>query len=148
MCLPAKPTMNKDHRQKIKPGGQSAAAINKIMQGKNDRLASKAKLAFFLSISFAAAAYVGYKANFPLGILAGMVVFAFILFFVSMSFAASSGRSWYTPTEYYSIAGSRFENGEHRCIHCGHKGIWRKGRYRTSNVYSFCSKCRKPLYAQ
>lgn len=71
----------------------------------------------------------------------------FILFILpfAMVFWVNPAR-WLSSNEYYSISGSRFENGSHRCIFCGAKGIYRKGQYKTNNTYSYCSKCGKPLF--
>ncbi len=48
--------------------------------------------------------------------------------------------------EYYSLAGSRFGNGDHRCIFCGAKGIFRKGVYAADTTLAGCSKCSEPLF--
>lgn len=60
----------------------------------------------------------------------------------------NTGARWLTPAEYYSIAGSRNQNGEHRCIGCGHPGIYRKGQYRSNATYAGCSKCGQPFFAE
>lgn len=44
--------------------------------------------------------------------------------------------------DYYSVPGSRDINGEHRCIHCGHRGIYKRGEYKTNNEHAQCSKCK------
>lgn len=59
-----------------------------------------------------------------------------------------NGQRWLYPAEYYSIAGSRDNKGEHRCISCGHKGVYTQGQYRTNAKFSSCSKCKKPLFVQ
>jgi uncharacterized membrane protein YvbJ len=48
--------------------------------------------------------------------------------------------------EYYSMTGSRRENGDHQCIHCGHRGIYVKGEYRTNNRHHSCTKCKSHLF--
>jgi len=48
--------------------------------------------------------------------------------------------------EYYAFTGSRNSAGEHQCIHCGHRGVYIKGQYRTNLQHHNCSKCKKYLY--
>jgi hypothetical protein len=50
--------------------------------------------------------------------------------------------------EYYTVPGSRDGNGEHRCIHCGHRGIHRSTEYKTTTTYARCSKCRETLWVE
>lgn len=57
----------------------------------------------------------------------------------------ASNLGW-TEADYYSIPGSKDSNGEHRCIHCGHRGIYRHGEYKTNNEHAKCSKCKEHLW--
>lgn len=54
-------------------------------------------------------------------------------------------RSW-SERDYYSVPGSRDEQGEHRCIGCGHRGIYRHGQYASNAEYANCSKCKTRLW--
>ena len=47
---------------------------------------------------------------------------------------------------YYALPHARDEEGEHRCIFCGGRGIYRKGEYKSTTVHSNCSKCQKRLF--
>lgn len=47
--------------------------------------------------------------------------------------------------EYYGLPGSR-DNGKHRCVMCGHPGIYKHGQYKSDNVFSDCSKCEAQLF--
>lgn len=60
---------------------------------------------------------------------------------------ALSLRSW-SEADYYSIPGSRDSTGEHRCIHCGHRGIYRHGQYKSNTKYADCSKCKANLWTE
>jgi hypothetical protein len=76
------------------------------------------------------------------------VVVAFtVMAIVSLGFYFNPNR-WLSSSEYYSFPGSRFENGQHRCIFCGAKGIFRQGEYKTDNKYAQCSKCESSLFAE
>jgi hypothetical protein len=55
---------------------------------------------------------------------------------------------WLTRGEYYSITGALDQRGEHRCIFCGARGIFRQGQYATNNSFAKCSKCQKSLFAE
>lgn len=48
--------------------------------------------------------------------------------------------------EYYTIPGSRDAENGHRCISCGHRGIYRKGEYKSNVVEAECSKCKQYLW--
>jgi hypothetical protein len=76
-------------------------------------------------------------------IIPGVSAFALML-----DMAHHNGQRWLYQAEYYSIAGSRDNDGKHRCISCGHKGIYVQGQYRTNAKFSSCSKCKKPLFVQ
>lgn len=54
---------------------------------------------------------------------------------------------WLEPGEYYQIEGSRANDGKHRCISCGNRGIYRKGEYASDVTYAMCSKCNFPFFA-
>jgi hypothetical protein len=48
--------------------------------------------------------------------------------------------------QYYSIPTSRDEHGQHHCIHCGNKGIYKSTIYKTQTVVNKCSKCEEILF--
>jgi uncharacterized integral membrane protein len=48
--------------------------------------------------------------------------------------------------EYYSIEGSKYANGQHQCISCNGKGIWKSTIYKTNIVQHQCSSCKKLLF--
>ncbi|WP_375766935.1 zinc ribbon domain-containing protein [Archangium gephyra] len=78
-----------------------------------------------------ATASVGFEAA-PFG-----GVLTLIVIMLSMRVSASN---------YYSIPHSNDAEGEHRCIFCGNRGIWRKGIYRTNDKIANCSKCKAQLF--
>lgn len=47
--------------------------------------------------------------------------------------------------QYYSLPGSGSPSN-HRCVFCGHRGIYRSTIYKTTTVRHTCSKCRTELY--
>lgn len=52
------------------------------------------------------------------------------------------------PRHYYSMVSSRSGSGEHRCVFCGNRGIFRRGEYKTDNVYAQCSRCGEQLFIE
>ena len=75
----------------------------------------------------------------------------FVAFYLGIPFVIISGiylqvvELW-SESEYYSVPGSRDETGKHRCIWCGHLGIYRHGAYRSAAKYADCSKCGSSLW--
>lgn len=66
-------------------------------------------------------------------------------------FAATGFNRSIRHNDYYTLPGSQFERGDHRCIHCGHRGrdgrgIYTHGKYRSSTKYHECSKCKHLLF--
>ena len=63
--------------------------------------------------------------------------------------ATGPGRAtWLSRDAYYTISGSTDAKGEHRCIWCGARGIWRQGEYQGNSTYCRCSKCRQNLWVE
>ena len=96
---------------------------------------------FFLIFSLMALASYYYE----LGVV--MLVTPIVLALVSIKFLINPNH-WLCSSKYYSFPGSRFQDGKHRCIFCGAKGIYRKGEYKTNNKYAYCSKCESPLFIE
>lgn len=98
-------------------------------------------ITFFLSSSFVLAMLWAGDSDPDAGVYFGAF---FVILVLSATFM---GRNrWLTQEEYYSITGSRNHNGEHRCIFCGNKGIYRQGEYAGNTKYAQCSKCQEPLF--
>ena len=72
-------------------------------------------------------------------ILGALFALAFVLPFIL-------ARKAVTPEYYYSLPGSKNSNGEHTCIFCGNKGIYRSTIYKTTTTVNACSKCKKTLF--
>jgi len=50
--------------------------------------------------------------------------------------------------EYYQVPGSKSEDGEHLCIFCGGRGIYKHTIYQTYSTLADCSKCKKNLWIE
>ena len=48
--------------------------------------------------------------------------------------------------EYQALPGSADASGKHRCVFCGHRGVFRSGQYASSSTWSQCTGCRKHLF--
>lgn len=49
-------------------------------------------------------------------------------------------------TQYYALEGTQGPDGEHRCVLCGWKGIYRSTVYKTNTVHCKCAKCKTLLF--
>ncbi len=78
--------------------------------------------------------------------IAVVVTFAVMAVVTPAWFSIDPNR-WLSSEEYYSFPGSRFENGQHRCIFCGGRNIYWQGEYKTTIKYAQCSKCQSQLFA-
>ena len=48
--------------------------------------------------------------------------------------------------EYRSLPGSVDASGKHRCVYCGHRGVFRQGQYASNSTWHQCTGCRKHLF--
>lgn len=76
-------------------------------------------------------------------LIAGAIGLPFAMFAAVLGFL--HGRK-VRESEYYALPHSRDYAAQHRCIHCGNRGIYRKGEYRSTNTYAYCSKCGAFLF--
>ncbi len=78
------------------------------------------------------------------------VIIPVLLFTAFVLFALYPYRTgWLLSSDfYYLIDGSTDNKGNHRCIKCGGRGIWRSGVYKSSHVYCYCSKCKFGLWRE
>ncbi len=104
-------------------------------------------LPIVLTLAIAAIAWYSYQQNFhgEESIFIHTGVITLIVLLVLYPYYTS----WFLhPDWYYQIKGSTDQNGNHRCINCGGRGIWRKGEYKSKDVYCRCSKCQFDLWKE
>lgn len=75
-----------------------------------------------------------------IGILFGAAITS--IFFLFFFFAKKT----VTEKYYYTIPTSKDNEGNHHCIYCGNKGIYKNTIYKTNTVVNSCSKCKKQLF--
>lgn len=80
------------------------------------------------------------------GLLISMPGLAAVGGAVSLTSLAVAYYAKWDEVDYYTVPGSKDINGEHRCIWCGHRGIYRHGEYKTNNEHAACSKCKTSLW--
>lgn len=124
------------------PEGMAVAAA---IDARRTRLTRIAQISVSVAISVGIAAYLSTAHAASLwphafGIWACGTAFATTLAWVALDMRAWSER------DYYSVPGSRDEQGEHRCIVCGHRGIYRHGKYKSDAEYADCAKCKTTLW--
>lgn len=49
-------------------------------------------------------------------------------------------------SEYSVLPGARDTDGNHRCVICGRRGIWRRTVYKTNTTIAACSSCKADLW--
>lgn len=121
-----------------------AAQYAGLMEAKRRRQRALRIALGLASSSLVAAALLGtdIARGSELGIaaLAGAGVLAVFALFYSNKFLSRDA--------YYSVSGSTDDEGEHRCLKCGHRGIHRSTVYKTETTEAHCSKCRFPLWRE
>ncbi|OZB62249.1 MAG: hypothetical protein B7X31_10025 [Thiomonas sp. 13-66-29] len=125
-------------RNMVQAGGLPCEAVHKAALTRRRWLAG-------IGLMIAAAAYVMAAVaalhDRDVGVILG------ILGTVPLVFAlVVASNSWLNEDDYYTVAGSRYADGGHRCIHCGGRGIWNKGEYGSNTVYARCSRCKADLF--
>jgi uncharacterized paraquat-inducible protein A len=65
---------------------------------------------------------------------------------VLMLFILIPGTVRLTEDEYYSLSGSRDSQGNHSCVHCGARGVYRHSPYKTNHTDADCPKCKAALW--
>ena len=93
-----------------------------------------------------------------LGISAGLVglgvftanwsVFTPIVFVMAIGLMFSLNKKLFKKDDYYSIWGARYEDGAHRCIFCGHKGLSNNSVDAAKLVHINCPNCGERLYSE
>lgn len=98
-------------------------------------------VAGFIGAASAAPEFAAHKngwGTIGMSYVIGLVVLAVIGTLLTQKMVSSD--------EYYAMTGSRAESGDHQCIHCGHRGIYVKGEYRTNYRHHSCTKCKSHLF--
>lgn len=130
---------HRHQRAEGSPEGQARYAAE-IAKKEAATRSMKSKWRAFLIVALAVMAGLGFLLDTANVALPCVIAFVLIL----LSFGAVNERL--TEEEYYALPGSRDSSGEHSCIHCGHRGVYRHSPYRTSHTDADCSKCKKPLW--
>jgi hypothetical protein len=92
-----------------------------------------------LACSIICACLCGVKNGPVFGGIIGLWVLAFIW-------------QWHMPVgriseiEYRTLPGSTDAAGQHRCVYCGKRGIYRRGAYASNSTWHECTGCRKHLF--
>lgn len=70
----------------------------------------------------------------------------FTIFLMIISLLLNSKLKKLSDNEYYTIPTSQDNDGQHHCIFCGNKGIYKNTIYKTNTTINSCSKCKEVLY--
>jgi hypothetical protein len=127
---------------------EGRARFDEIVNKKNASASAQRKrrwiiCIFLLSICVASALFASVFQVRVWFLVSGVLFFASLL---KGSHALNTAPDYWTQADYYSIPGSRNQQGEHNCIYCGNRGIYTHGAYASSIEYSDCSRCKTTLW--
>lgn len=136
----AQSQLSKNHGSLLYPNPAAIAAKEAIIQVKS----KKFKRIWFVGLTIIVLAnamlIISSGINGAFINLWGTVVGLLLTLFISASVKNMQ------EIQYYSIPTSRDEHGQHHCIHCGNKGIYKSTIYKTQTVVNKCSKCEEILF--
>jgi len=98
----------------------------------------------------------GYCAGLALpalGLLGGVLVhnFALMLPTLVVGIVVASVVNWmctFRESEYRELPGAQDTEGQHRCVHCGGRGLWKRTPYKTNSTIAACSSCKTELFQE
>ncbi len=100
-----------------------------------------------LAVTLGLAMAGAFKYFFPAAAIPDWEIFLIVMGLVCLfGLTIASNMEVLSEKDYYSIPYSRDAGGSHRCIFCGHRGIWKSTVYQTNTVVSKCSKCQELLF--
>lgn len=70
------------------------------------------------------------------------------IFTAALTLIVSSYVKRISEGEYAALPGARDAHGNHRCVYCGNRGVWKHTPYKTNSTIAACSKCKKELYCE
>ena len=140
---------NKQKREapSIMDSGVPLEEVRRARAKRNSKYSDRGFILLFLAVALGCSTYLLYRSQVPDTVFWTAFVLTIILVVAAFIYFGMVG-DWMTPYEYYSIRGSRYANGDHRCVYCGWRGIWRKGEYQGNTTYCRCSKCKKALFIE
>ena len=100
-----------------------------------------------LTIAFSVIGYYACQPNF-IGEKTTFIAVSVITVIILWGFYPFQTGWLHGSTLYYKIDGSTDAQGNHRCIRCGNRGIWRSGQYKSNDVHCYCSQCRFSLWKE
>lgn len=136
VIMPAAVSAGNDQRQ-VWPHPHLAAALAAV---RAQRLRHAKTLALIL---LAGALLIIGAAPHNLGLGGACIVLAVTAFVAINGFLRLDG---VCGAEYRTLPGSTDASGKHRCVYCGHRGVYRSGQYKTSSTWHECTGCRKHLF--
>lgn len=73
-------------------------------------------------------------------------IMAFFGLFIGALLFLGGIKSTLSAKAYYRLPGTQGVDGEHRCVMCGWRGIYRSTIYKTQTVTASCAKCKTHLF--
>lgn len=130
-----------NHQNNQKPI-QNIYPDNTAIQMHADRLKEKAHSPITACIVYIIILLVAFVFSLPSLVLFYCVAFVALI----VPFGIVSMTKIVTEEYYYTIPTAKDSNGEHHCIFCGNKGLYKSTIYKTSTTVNACSKCKAVLF--
>jgi hypothetical protein len=54
----------------------------------------------------------------------------------------------FRESEYRELPGAQDTEGQHRCVHCGGRGLWKRTPYKSNSTIAACSSCKTELFQE
>lgn len=120
------------------PNAETDAAYERALQA---RIAKNRSQRTTLVVALAAVVLV---VTYAAGILTGFWPWVAALAVCALLFLPVD--SLLLESEYRSLPHAVMDNGRPRCIHCGNKGIYIRGRYKSNLKTHECTRCNRELF--
>ena len=125
------------------PGAKTPEG-QKAMKDLKSRIRGQRWTATFITLGVPVVDFLGYL----LGIYGLEIALGAGLFVTFATFCVSFGLIRVRKSDYDKLPGTRDANGDHRCFHCGNRGIYRHTPYKSNITRADCSKCRENLWTE
>lgn len=119
------------------PHAESIAQWKAMKARKNKASSTAAAIGLSVGVAAILVAWCADSLAEGIGVAFGII---FITLFVAMWFRQVGSK------DYYSVTHAQDIHGQHRCIFCGGRGIWRRTPYKTNSTVCSCSTCKTELF--
>jgi hypothetical protein len=120
---------------------------NKLSLKKKNRTNIALTISILVIIGYCLALFINldYDTIMTFSVSYGIVPSGFVIFIAASLLMWAAGTQL-NSSEYRALPDALNQHGEHQCLFCGGRGIYKSTIYRTNTVLCKCSKCKKHLF--